>query len=66
MRRPIVGISSYAENARWGQAWDMPASLLPQAYVDSVAGAGAVPVLLPPVEGAAEAVRRLDALLLPA
>ena len=64
MVRPIVGISAYAEQARWGEAWDLPATLLPQAYVDSVAASGAAPVLLPPVQGTAAAVTRLDALVL--
>jgi putative glutamine amidotransferase len=42
----------------------MPAVLLPGAYTDAVAASGAVPVLLPPVEGVAGAVARLDGLLL--
>lgn len=63
MAAPVIGISAYAERARWG-VWDMHASLLPQEYVDSVAAAGAVPVLLPPVANAAGAVRALDGLLL--
>ncbi|NYH54535.1 MULTISPECIES: gamma-glutamyl-gamma-aminobutyrate hydrolase family protein [Nocardiopsis] len=61
---PVIGISTYAEQARWGGVWDMAAALLPHAYVDSVAASGAVPVLLPPVTGAAGAVERLDGLLL--
>ncbi|MFD6951741.1 gamma-glutamyl-gamma-aminobutyrate hydrolase [Nocardiopsis sp. TSRI0078] len=64
---PVIGISTYAEQARWGRVWDMAAALLPRAYVDSVAASGAVPVLLPPVTGAAGAagaVDRLDGLLL--
>ncbi|WP_046471977.1 gamma-glutamyl-gamma-aminobutyrate hydrolase family protein [Allosalinactinospora lopnorensis] len=64
MVRPIVGISAGAEQARWGEAWDLPATLLPQAYADSVAASGAAPVLLPPVQGTAAAVTRLDALIL--
>ncbi|GAA1986824.1 gamma-glutamyl-gamma-aminobutyrate hydrolase [Nocardiopsis rhodophaea] len=64
MARPIIGISAYAEQARWGEAWDLPATLLPQAYVDAVAAAGAAPVLLPPVEGTAATVARLDGLVL--
>ncbi|ASU83253.1 gamma-glutamyl-gamma-aminobutyrate hydrolase [Nocardiopsis gilva YIM 90087] len=64
MTRPIIGISAYAEQARWGEAWDLPATLLPQAYVDSVAAAGAAPVLLPSVDGAEDTVARLDGLVL--
>lgn len=61
---PVVGITAYAEHARWGEAWDMPATLLPRYYVDSVAATGAVPLLLPPVPGIAGALDRLDGLLL--
>ncbi|WP_433697704.1 gamma-glutamyl-gamma-aminobutyrate hydrolase family protein [Nocardiopsis sp. CA-288880] len=60
----VIGISAYAERARWGEAWDMDANLLPAAYADAVAASGAVPVLVPPVPGAAGAVGRLDGLLL--
>lgn len=61
---PVVGITAYAERARWGPAWDLPATLLPQYYTDSVAASGAVPLLLPPVAGIAGALDRLDGLLL--
>src|SRR5262249_62068529 len=47
-REPLIGISAYCEVARWG-LWDMPASLIPQNYADSVAAAGRVPGILPPV-----------------
>jgi putative glutamine amidotransferase len=43
---PLIGFSIYQETASWG-AWKAPASLLPQAYVDSVVNAGGVPLLLP-------------------
>lgn len=61
---PVVGITAYAEQARWGEAWDLPATLLPRHYVDSVAATGAVPLLLPPVAGIVGALDRLDGLLL--
>jgi len=61
--RPLIGISAYSEQARWGR-WDLPASLLPQNYVDQVAAAGGAPVLLPPVPGVEAAVSRLDGLIL--
>lgn len=61
--RPVIGISAYTEQARWG-AWDAPALLLPRRYADSVAKAGGIPVLLPPVPGVEHAVARLDGLLL--
>ncbi|RKS09693.1 putative glutamine amidotransferase [Nocardiopsis sp. Huas11] len=60
---PVIGVSAYAQSASWG-VWEMPAVLLPGAYTDAVAAAGAVPVLLPPVEGVAGAVERLDGLVL--
>ncbi|WP_017591021.1 gamma-glutamyl-gamma-aminobutyrate hydrolase family protein [Nocardiopsis potens] len=62
--RPIIGISAYAERARWGEAWDLPAALLPRAYVDSVARSGGAPVMLPPADGIADAVAGLDGLVL--
>jgi putative glutamine amidotransferase len=61
--RPVIGISSYAEQARWG-AWDSPAMLLPRGYPDSVAAAGGIPVLLPPLPGVEQVVDRLDGLIL--
>jgi putative glutamine amidotransferase len=62
--RPLIGLSTYREQARWG-VWDQPADLLPTTYADAVARAGGVPVLLPPVDpsGAPEVVARLDGLL---
>ena len=61
--KPVIGLSSYAEPARWA-AWHAPAALLPLNYAEQVAAAGAVPVLLPPVPGIAAAVGRLDGLVL--
>jgi putative glutamine amidotransferase len=60
---PLVGISSYAEPARWGP-WRLPCALLPLAYAEQVAAAGGVPVLLPPLPGETAAVGRLDAVIL--
>jgi putative glutamine amidotransferase len=63
-RRPVVGVTTYFEAARW-MVWERPAAVLPWSYVDGVAAAGGVPVLLPPVPaGAREAVRAVDALVL--
>ena len=59
MRRPVIGITSYAEQAQWG-VWDAPAALIPMAYVESVERAGGRPLLVPPSEGAVE--ETLDAL----
>ena len=60
---PLIGISAYSEVARWG-LWEQQATLLPQNYVDQVAAAGGVPVLLPPVPGVEAAVSRLDGLVI--
>lgn len=58
--KPLIGITCYVEPARWG-VWDIPASLLPHAYVEAVAKAGGTPVLVPP-EGAADPEGLLDRL----
>jgi len=60
---PLIGISSYAQQARWG-AWDDQAVLLPRRYADKVAQAGGTPVLLPPLAGIEHALPRLDGLVL--
>jgi putative glutamine amidotransferase len=61
--QPVIGISSYAQQARWGR-WDDAAVLLPRRYVDKVAQAGGLPVLLPPIEHIAAVLPRLDGLVL--
>src|SRR4051812_50101663 len=61
--RPLIGITTYREQARWG-FWDVPAVLLPANYADAVAEAGGEPVLLPTGAVSAEAVGRLDGLVL--
>ncbi|GAA3436519.1 gamma-glutamyl-gamma-aminobutyrate hydrolase family protein [Kutzneria kofuensis] len=47
-RRPVIGITTYIERARYGP-WDLDAVVLPRTYVDTVAAAGGNPVLLPPL-----------------
>jgi putative glutamine amidotransferase len=62
--RPIIGITSYAENARWG-VWDVPAALIPLAYVRGIENAGGRAVVIPPsTEGVEETLDALDGLLL--
>src|SRR3954471_9008257 len=61
--RPLIGITTYREQARWG-TWDVPAILLPASYADAVAEAGGEPVLLPTGAISAEVVRRLDGLVM--
>ena len=63
MARPLIGITTYREQAQWG-TWDVPAVLLPAAYADAVAAAGGEPVLLPTGAVSAEVVGRLDGLVL--
>jgi putative glutamine amidotransferase len=61
--RPIIGITTYAENARFG-VWDVPTALIPMAYVNAVARAGGRPLLVPPSqEGIEETLDALDGLL---
>ncbi|ARI55795.1 MULTISPECIES: gamma-glutamyl-gamma-aminobutyrate hydrolase family protein [Streptomyces] len=55
MPRPVIGISTYQDPARWG-VWEMPAVLLPAAYPRLVRAAGGLAVLLPP-DGAEDAAR---------
>jgi putative glutamine amidotransferase len=65
--RPVIGLSTYRERARWG-AWDQSADLLPTVYAEAIEAAGGVPVLLPPTtpyaEAATAAVTRLDGLVI--
>lgn len=57
--KPIIGITSYAQEASWGY-WKLPAALIPFSYVESVTAAGGRPLLVPPVPDAIE--ETLDAL----
>jgi putative glutamine amidotransferase len=67
MARPVIGICTPLEQARWG-AWDLQAFLLPRNYVDAVRRAGAMALLLAPdpalVEDPDEALDRIDGLML--
>jgi putative glutamine amidotransferase len=63
--RPVIGITSYEEEASWGVREHEPAALLPSTYIRSVAGAGGIPVVLPVQEGEVEGlVARLDGVVL--
>lgn len=64
MTSPVIGITTYREQARWG-VWDSRADVLHAAYADIVAACGAAPVLLPPSppEHAATVLDRVDGLL---
>jgi putative glutamine amidotransferase len=62
--RPVIGLSTYREQARF-RVWDTPADLLPARYSVSIEAAGGIPVLLPSVADAAETVvSRLDGLVI--
>jgi putative glutamine amidotransferase len=61
---PLIGITAYAEQARWG-VWDTAVTLLPQRYVDAVHAAGGRAVVIPPSPTGSDAlVAALDGLLL--
>lgn len=51
--KPVIGITSYVEQARWG-AWDLPAALVPLRYVAAVQSAGGRPLVVPPMSDAIE------------
>jgi putative glutamine amidotransferase len=64
LSKPVVGITTYVEAARWG-AWALDAALIPYAYVRSIERAGARPLLVPPSDDAVEeTLDALDGLLL--
>jgi gamma-glutamyl-gamma-aminobutyrate hydrolase PuuD len=58
-RRPVIGITTYAQEASWG-VWRLPAALIPLDYVSAVERAGGRPLLVPPSEDGVE--ETLDAL----
>jgi putative glutamine amidotransferase len=49
MVRPVIGICTSLERARWSY-WDQEAFLLPRSYIAAVQRAGGVALLLPPDE----------------
>ena len=51
--RPLIGITSYAEQIRWG-VWTEDAALVPLAYVRAVEHAGGRPLVVPPADDALE------------
>lgn len=58
--RPVIGITAYAEpSVRWG-VWDLPAAVIPLAYVTQVEAAGGRALIVPPSDAAVE--ETLDAL----
>lgn len=64
MTQPLIGVSTYLEQASWG-VWRLPAALLPAGYPRLVQSAGGIAAMLPPDEPgrAAATVARLDGLV---
>jgi putative glutamine amidotransferase len=62
--KPLIGITSYAEEIRWG-VWTEEAALIPLSYVRAVERAGGRPLVVPPSEdGLDETLGVLDGLIL--
>ena len=53
MDRPVIGICTAWERARWS-VWDDEAALLPRSYIEAVQRAGGLVVMLPPDPGLTE------------
>jgi putative glutamine amidotransferase len=49
MARPVIGICTALERARWS-VWDQQAYLLPRSYIDTVQREGGIALMLPPDE----------------
>jgi putative glutamine amidotransferase len=61
--RPLIGITSYAEEIRWG-VWTEEAALVPLAYVRAVEKAGGRALVVPPAEdGLDETLDALDGVI---
>jgi putative glutamine amidotransferase len=62
--KPLVGITTYVEEARWSH-WVAPAALIPFSYVRAVERAGGRALLVPPDDdGIEETLDALDGLVL--
>jgi putative glutamine amidotransferase len=62
--RPVIGITSYAEDASWATWQDVPVALLPYAYVEAVSASGGLPVIIPPEDCGPAILGILDGLVL--
>ena len=51
-RRPVIGITCYVETIDRPPWVSQPSAVLPRMYLDHVARAGGIPVILPPGDGA--------------
>ena len=67
MARPVIGICTALERARWS-VWDQQAVLLPRSFVDAIQNAGGLALMIPPdpqlVERPGEVLDMLDGLML--
>ncbi len=67
MTRPVIGICTALERARWS-VWDQQAALLPLNYVEAVQRAGGLVAMLPPdpllAEDPQQALELIDGLIL--
>jgi gamma-glutamyl-gamma-aminobutyrate hydrolase PuuD len=62
--RPLIGITTYVEEASWGH-WQATAALIPHAYVRAVEQAGGRALLVPPgADGVEETLDALHGLVL--
>jgi gamma-glutamyl-gamma-aminobutyrate hydrolase PuuD len=62
--KPVIGITTYVEDAQWGH-WCLEAALIPYDYVRGLERAGARVLLVPPDDdGVEETLDALDGLLL--
>ena len=57
MDRPVIGMCTAWERARWG-IWDDAAALLPRNYIDAAHRAGGLVILLPPDPALADQDRK--------
>ena len=63
MARPVVGITTYVTDAKWGY-WNLEAALIPFDYVRAVERSGGRAMLVPPsLEGIDETLDALDAVI---
>jgi putative glutamine amidotransferase len=67
MDRPVIGICTALEKARWS-VWDQEAVLLSRAYINAIQRAGGLALLIPPdaalVDDPDDALDRIDGLIL--
>lgn len=68
--RPVIGVTSYVEPASWSHWRDVPAALVPHAYVRQISGAGGLAMIVPPLpedateDDAREILARIDGLII--